>query len=138
MKSYNAAAQSFVANYRSPKTILGFFAIVVGILVSGATLVIGILSGVSDLRYLIVPILVFAALLVVAVLVGVFITAWKDPTVLMLGQISGEVFIENRRLTLGDHMSGEYSEDVAVPRRVTPGGKTEVVALPSGEPKGTE
>ncbi|MCH4813426.1 hypothetical protein [Vreelandella neptunia] len=98
------------ASYKSPKTILGFFAIVVGILIAGTSAVIGLLSRVESLHTYIPWILLFAAFVVVTVLVGVFVTAWKDPTVLMLGQISGHDYIENKKLTLGDSNSGEYLE----------------------------
>jgi len=98
------------ASYKSPKTILGFFAIVVGILVTGASVVVGLLARFDSLHPFIPWILIFAAIVIVAVLVGVFVTAWKDPTVLMLGQISGQDYIENRKLALGDSSSGEYYE----------------------------
>jgi hypothetical protein len=98
------------ANYKSPKTILGFFAIVVGIVITGASAVIGLLSRVDSLHSYIPWVLFFAAFIVVVVLVGIFVTAWKDPTVLMLGQITGQDYIENKKLTLGDSNSGEYIE----------------------------
>ena len=97
-------------NYKSPKTILGFFAIVVGILIAGTSAVIGLLSRVDALHSYIPWVLLFAAFVVVSVLVGIFVTAWKDPTVLMLGQISGQDYIENKKLTLGDSNSGEFFE----------------------------
>lgn len=98
-------------SYRSPKTILGFFAIIIGILLTATTATIGILSRSELLHWLIVPVLIFAALVILFVLIGVFVTAWKDATVLMLGQVTGQEFIENRKLTLGDSISGEYIED---------------------------
>ena len=128
----NATETVTTANYRSPKTVLGFFAIVVAIVVTGATFVTGLLSRTPTLHHLVVPVLLFAGILVVAVLVGIFVTAWKDPTTLMLGQVTGEVFIENRRLTLGDSNAGEYTEDIvsAIPRAVP--------VLPPGEGERSE
>lgn len=65
-------------------------------------MVVGLLARFDSLHPFIPWILIFAAIVIVAVLVGVFVTAWKDPTVLMLGQISGQDYIENRKLALGD------------------------------------
>ena len=102
------------AQVRSPKTILGFFAIVLGILATGAVIVVVALARTPSLHHLIVPILLFVAILIVVVLVGVFITSWKDPTILMLGEISGTAYIENRRLSLGDSLRGERMEEIHV------------------------
>lgn len=98
--------------YRSPKTILGFFAIVVGLVLAAVVTTVAVLARAESLHALIPWILGFAAILVVVVLAGIFFTAWKDPTVLMLGQITGHDYIENRKLTLGDSIAGEYIEDV--------------------------
>ena len=106
--------QAAALAFRAPKTVLGFFAIVLGIVVAGASVALGIFSRTPALHNLITPILLFVAVLIVALLVGVFITAWKDPTVLMLGEISGEAFIENRKLTLGDSVFGETRENIQV------------------------
>ena len=121
------------AQVRTPKTILGFFAIVLGILATGAALVIGALAGEPALHKLIAPILLFVAALIVIVLVGVFVTAWKDPTILMLGEVSGEAFIENRRLSLGDSIRGEQIEEIKL--EVPCAGQP---ALPPGEDVGGE
>jgi hypothetical protein len=123
---HEAAEALTTATYRAPKTILGFFAIVLGILVSGAAIIIGVLAGSAELRHLVLPILIFAGGVLLVVLIGVFVTAWKDPTILMLGQVTGEVFIENRRLTLGDSNIGEIKETVLS----TPSG---VKILPNAE-----
>lgn len=107
---FRETAEAFTtARYQAPKTVLGFFAIVLAILVTGVAAVVAILARNSTVTYLIVPILVFAGIVVIGVLVGVFVTAWKDPTILMLGQVSGEIFVENRRLKLGDSVAGEQT-----------------------------
>lgn len=98
------------ARTRTPKTVLGFFAIVLGIVAMSAAGVIAAIVGTPALHGLIVPILLFAGVLIVAVLVGVFLTAWRDPTVLMLGEVTGETFVEHRRLTLGDSTRGDQEE----------------------------
>lgn len=95
------------ANYRAPKTILGFFALVVAILSSST--VIGILARVAALHGLIIPVLLLLAGIAAAAIAGVIATAWKDPTILMLGQVSGEIYIANRKLTLGDSAAGDSS-----------------------------
>ena len=97
------------ANYRTPKTILGFFALVVAILSSSTVVVIGILARVPALHGLIVPVLILLAGIAAAAIGGVMVTAWKDPTILMLGQVSGEIYIANRKLTLGDSATGDSS-----------------------------
>ena len=109
------AQQVRTGSYRAPKTILGFFAVVVALVLTGVGAATGILSRVEALHHLIVWVLGFGALIVVAVLLCVFITAWKDPTALMLGQISGHEYIENRKLALGDSESSEYTEAVVLP-----------------------
>jgi hypothetical protein len=110
-----SAAQSLAAaSVKSPKTILGFFAAVIAILFAGATVVVGILARDPILHHLIVPILVYSGILIVVVLGGVFFTAWKDPTILMLGQVTGEVFIQHKKLILGDSFSGEFTEEVVL------------------------
>lgn len=118
-------------SYKSPKTILGFFAIVVGILVTGASAVIGLISRVESLHPLIPWILVFSAIVVVIVLVGVFLTAWKDPTVLMLGQMTGHDYIEHKKLTLGDSGAGEYYEVIS--NTESPSSSRAALEEPKGE-----
>jgi hypothetical protein len=78
------------ATDRAPKTVLGFFAIALAILASACAVVVGLLARVDALHALIPWVLGFGASVLVAVLAGVFITAWKDPTILMLGQVTGE------------------------------------------------
>ena len=95
------------ASYRSPKTVLAFFAVIVGVLVSGAVITVAAVARFVELHYLIVPILSFTACVVLLVLVCVFVTAWKDPTILMLGQVTGDIYIQNRKLTLGDSTVGD-------------------------------
>lgn len=116
-------------SYRRPKTILGFFAIIFAILSTTASVIIGVLSGTESLHSAIPWILFFLAIFAVAMVVGVFVTAWKDPTILMLGQVSGQDYIANRRLTLGDSDQGEYIEISHVNQSEVP-----VVDQPTGLP----
>lgn len=105
--------------FKTPKTILGFFAVLLAILFLSAIWIIRILASDSSLHYLIVPILLFLASVLLLVLIGVFITAWRDPTILMLGQVTGEVYLKYRRLVLGDSTQGESVEDITVARDET-------------------
>ncbi len=110
---------------RSPKTVLGFFALIVAILFLSGIGIIRILAADANLHYLIIPILIFLATVILLVLIGVFITAWRDPTILMLGQVTGEVYLQYRRLTLGDSNAGESVEDIKVARQLPAGTNTE-------------
>jgi hypothetical protein len=103
------------ASVKSPKTILGFFAIVFGLLCSVAAVLVWTFARTPALHGLIVPVVIFVGSVVLMLLIGVFITAWIDPTILMLGQVSGEIYIQNRKLKLGDSTSGEYTEHVISP-----------------------
>jgi hypothetical protein len=114
---------------RAPKTIVGFFAVGLGIVASTTVLVIAILARVPALHRLIVPVLLFMGGVSLAALGAVLLTAWKDPTILMLGQVSGEVYLANRRLTLGDSTGGEITTiaTAARPRRRSSQPKTSEV-----------
>lgn len=94
--------------HSSPKTVLGFFGVVLLIVVGGSTgLILALSSSEKTVDY--VPyVLGFSALVVVALLTTVVTAMVKDPTRLMLGQITGREYIDHRRLTLGDSTSGEF------------------------------
>lgn len=120
--------------YKKPKTVLGFFAIVLAILGTTGSAIVGLLSRTEPLHSAVPWVLAFLGFVFLGTLVGVFVTAWRDPTILMLGQVSGEDYLANRRLTLGDSDEGEYI-DVS---RVT---QSEVITdQPAGlpEPKADE
>lgn len=106
------AAKTTGLAFRPPKTILGFCAIIMAIVSSGTVIGIGILSRYEALHHLIAAILIFTGSVTVAVLVAVFVTGWKDPTILMLGEVSPEAYIANRKLTLGDSASGEFTDEI--------------------------
>jgi len=107
-------SRSVGAGIRSPKTILGFFALVLGIAVVGAAVAIRTLAQTTNLHNLVLPILMFTGGLVIFVIVAVLAIALIDPTKLMLGEISDEAYIENRKLSLGDSLHGEQVELVQV------------------------
>lgn len=100
------------ATSRQPKTILGFVAIALGIVCAFSGTAVVALSRVSTLHWLILPIIVAVVVIVVAVLVVVFVIAWKDPTKVMLGEVTAEEFIQYQRLSLGDSESGERATTI--------------------------
>jgi hypothetical protein len=101
-----------VSTYAAPRTILGFFGIVLLLVVSGAVAAIGFLARHTGLYYLIPDILLGSIAFAVLELVAVIGIALVDPTRLMLGQMTGTEFIEHRRLglLLGDSAYGERLE----------------------------
>jgi hypothetical protein len=100
--------------YRSPRTVLGFFAGMVGIAATVLIFVIWLLEKSANLRYLIPIVLTVFLAIFLFVLVGVMLIALKDPSKLMLGQISGRDYAEIQRVTLGDSRSGEHVENVMI------------------------
>lgn len=68
------------------------------------------LAGVDDLRWLIVPILLFFAVGVVVLVAVVLRLAQKDPTPLVLGEMTGEDWIAHKRLIMGDSQRGDRLE----------------------------
>lgn len=102
------------ARTHNPKTVLAFLATVLGIAVAGST---GAGSAVllsGKLLWLAPIAFGFAGALVVAVLVVVFIIIWKDPSKLLLTQLSGSEYLSiQREIVLGDSTSGE--KRVSVP-----------------------
>jgi hypothetical protein len=93
--------------YSSPKTLLGFLgAIYVAVLAFFLAVTIVVVSS-DSVRWLIGPILLFVALGTVGLLAAVLYFARKDPTPLVLGQITGGEFNEHRRITQGDSLRGE-------------------------------
>jgi hypothetical protein len=91
----------------SPRTILGFLLGMYGALIGGsAAVIIGLVASSSD-EY--IPfVLAFAALVTLALGCAVIIIAWKDPSRLMLGQVTASEYATIRRLHLGDDKQGEH------------------------------
>jgi hypothetical protein len=98
----------------SPKTVLGFLAIMVSILASATVFSVLFLSEKSKLYYLI-PIVLMVFIVVFVLITGaVLLIGWKDPSKLMLGQITGRDYALIQRLTLGDSNAGERVDNVIV------------------------
>ncbi len=94
----------------NPRTVLGFYATVLGILFTGVIGAIAVLASSKVGTWLIPWLLVFLAVLVVALIGGVFILNARDPSKLMLGQITGTEYAVINRASLGDSLTGERVE----------------------------
>lgn len=98
----------------SPKTVLGFLAIMVSILATASIFSVWLLSSKPNLYYLIPIVLIVFVILFILVISAVLLIGWKDPSKLMLGQITGRDYALIQRLTLGDSNAGERVQDVIV------------------------
>jgi hypothetical protein len=92
----------------NPRTVLGFYATVLGLLLAAVVSAVGVLAATDTSTNLIPWLLGFAGSVVFLLLVGVFIVTLVDPSHLMLGQITGSEYVEIRRATLGDSTRGEH------------------------------
>jgi hypothetical protein len=100
--------------YKSPKTVLGFFAGMIGIAATVLISAVWLLERTPSLRYLIPIALALFLMVFLFVLIIVVVITMKDPSKLMLGQISGRDYAEIQKVTLGDSSSGERVESVKV------------------------
>lgn len=71
-----------------PRTVLAYYGAITGLVLGGVVGAVSTLAATGVSTYLIPWLLGFGALIVVAVLVGVFVVMLKDPSRLMLGQVS--------------------------------------------------
>lgn len=116
--------------HSEPKTVLGFYATVVGIVELGVVGAVVALSTDKELRYLVPWVLGFGGLALVT-LIGIVV--WmniKAPMKLQLGRVSGREFIAHEQMTLGNSTTGEYLENV--PIAIPPGSLPSGTALPPG------
>lgn len=84
----------------NPKTILAFYATVLGLTLAAVVGLAGVLASTGTAIWLIPWLVLFGATLVVAALSAVFVVALRDPSKLMLGQVTGNEYVEIQRLTL--------------------------------------
>ena len=99
----------------NPRTVLGFFAIVLGLMFTAAVSASAVLAETHTLTNLIPYVLGFAAIILVLVLLGIFVVMLTDPSKLMLGQITGSEYVEIHKLMLGDSLVGERQEALYLP-----------------------
>lgn len=119
--------------FSTPKTVLGFYAGVMAIVELGVVGVITVLATNDSLRYLVPWTLLFAALVLVALIGIVVAMNIRDPSKLQLGQMTGREFIDYQRLTLGDSVSGEYTEEVSGRHSVLLGESPKVLGAKSDQ-----
>lgn len=116
--------------YTRPKTVLGFFGIVLLILVGGVVALSGVVGRYSLPHGLIWGALAFTAVIFVLILIEVFGHLRRDPTHLMLGEMSGQEFTDYQKMTMGDSLTGEVIETSPVQE---PSGSRDARSLPQGE-----
>jgi hypothetical protein len=92
----------------NPRTVLGFYATVLVIVLSGACTLTGILATTDTLTWLIPWLLAFCGMLTLGCLTAIFYINIKHPANLMLGQITGMEYAEiSRQTILGNDIEGE-------------------------------
>ncbi len=115
--------------FRSPKTILGFFAVLMGILGFSIFGLARVFADVPALQAHIPALLWFGGAAFVFITLAILITAWINPEKLMLGEIRGDVYLQMLKLRQGDSESGEVIEQIpAIPAKSQ---NTAITALPS-------
>ncbi len=115
-----------------PRTVLAYYGAITGLVLGGVVGAVSTLAATGVSTYLIPWLLGFGALIVVAVLVGVFVVMLKDPSRLMLGQVSGREYAEIQQVRLGDSVRGERAVFVDA-RDGELVEEQPVLELPSGE-----
>jgi len=91
-----------------PKSVLGFYAIVIGILFAGSVAASSALAWSDTDTWLIPWILGFSALFLIVLVVGVFFVMLRDPSKLMLTHVTGDEFLAiQSHHTLGDSLTGQ-------------------------------
>jgi hypothetical protein len=98
----------------SPKTVLGFLALMTSIFAALTISITWLLAGTSSLHYLIPIIVGIFVLFFFLVVLAVVMIAWKDPSKLMLGQITGRDYVLIQQLTMGDNVSGDRTDNIVV------------------------
>jgi hypothetical protein len=113
---------------RHPRTVLGFYAVLLGLVEAGVVAILVVLVSQQDLHYLVPWVIAFGALIFVAIIVVVVAMNMIDPTKLQLEPIKGQEFLDYQKVTRGDSIGGDYVEKKK-PKRVY----TEPVSLTEGE-----
>lgn len=99
----------------NPRTVLGFYATVLGILFAGTVGTVGVLASTGVETGMIPWLLGFSGLLLLLVLAGVFVVSLVDPSKLMLTQVTGSEYAHiQQQLILGDSSRGDRVETLPV------------------------
>lgn len=121
----------------NPKTVLGFYATILGIMLTATIVIVSVLAKTGKQLNLIPWLLAFSGMVFVLLVAGVFIITLVDPSKLMLTQVTGTEYAAiQHQVILGDSSAGERVELVAAMPGVdsTPEPLTvESFALTSGE-----
>ena len=92
----------------NPKTVLGFYATVLGLLLTATVGAVGILAQTGTRTDLIPWLLTFGAVFLVLLILGVFVVTLIDPSKLMLTQVTGSEYAAiQHRAIIGDSTVGE-------------------------------
>ncbi|MEE6273333.1 hypothetical protein V2J56_08230 [Georgenia sp. MJ206] len=91
----------------NPKTVLAFYATVLGIVLAGTISAVGVLAWTDTATELIPWVLLVGWSTALAIVAGVYRLNSKDPSRLMLGQITGTEYAAIHSTTLGDSTRGE-------------------------------
>ena len=109
----------------NPRTVLAFYGTVLGLTFGAILGAVAILASTDTATYLIPWLLGFGGIILVLLLVAVFVVTLKDPSKLMLGQITGTEYAAIHRAILGSSSTGEHlalieDERLLVPATGTP------------------
>ncbi len=109
MRSLQSATRSVRQSQReSPRTVLAFFATTLGLLLAFIGGTVAVLARYKTHTEAIPFLLIFGGLAFLMLVVGVFyIIMFRDPSSLMLGQVTGSEYVEIQRVQLGDSRAGE-------------------------------
>ena len=119
----------FARRKSEPKSVLGFYAIVLGILCAACVAICGALAWSGTAVGLIPWVLGFAALFLILLVAGVFVVMLRDPSKLMLTHVTGDQFLAiQSQHTLGDSLRGEHTISVLLSPR-SPGAIEEVIEV---------
>ncbi len=113
---------------RHPRTVLGFYAVLLGLVETGVVAILLVLASQQDLHHLVPWVIGFGAVIFVAIIAVVVAMNVIDPTKLQLEPMKGREFLDYQRVTRGDSIGGDYIEKKN-PKRVY----TEPLALPEAE-----
>lgn len=117
--------------FRSPKTILGFFAALIGILGFAIFGLVRTFANVAELHAYIPALLWFGGAAFVFITLAILVTAWVNPEKLMLGEVRGDVYLQMLKLRQGDSVLGEVIEQIpSIPARSS-STSTSMTAIPS-------
>lgn len=91
----------------APKTALGFYAVILGLTLTACTSIIGALAATGTDIWMIPYIVLFACIFLLAISIGVFVVTLKNPSKMLLTEVSGRDYMDIQRwMLLGDSKSG--------------------------------